>query len=398
MSSSVVTRVFSVLALIGVMSLVVFSLAREDAKVIHTFSGIFEFGRGSEAVFVFHSFPADRFNFDFLIERYESSISVKPGCSSRNCEGYALEFRDSSGTSLKRRALRSGTINSTFSTEDGRIGGSAEIYLEGYILNLPDYHSYALLKDGEELTAVKRSAHAPTASISGISKNQIIDGNEAVMFSLSVEDKDGDDLTYQLFKTDEDNNYEQLQLANWSSFISAGTSSAEIKIPNFHFSKTDAARVAVSVSDGTHSVLAETPTFTIGERPPIAQIIKPQESRKHLEITGIEPQLLDAEENTYDATGRLSENGCRTIDRACLLLSGFGRDFDERQLSSNRDAYSWSSNIDGHLGIGSTLRISSHELTLGLHTITFTWTNSQGISATDTVDIFIEQASSATPN
>lgn len=72
------------------------------------------------------------------------------------------------------------------------------------------------------------------------------------------------------------------------------------------------------------------------------------------------------------------------------MLAASGIDPEESSGLSNSN-YSWASNVDGDLGTGRYPAIPVDQLTFGEHTITVTFTNDQGESAVDSVDIIIQE-------
>ncbi len=80
------------------------------------------------------------------------------------------------------------------------------------------------------------------------------------------------------------------------------------------------------------------------------------------------------------------------LDTELLSLEGSASDPDGEIVSME-----WSSDIDGELGTGATLEISAGELALGDHTITFTATDNDGATGSDSVDLTIEEKNNESP-
>ena len=73
-------------------------------------------------------------------------------------------------------------------------------------------------------------------------------------------------------------------------------------------------------------------------------------------------------------------------DRPKVVLEGAGMDLENGSLGDS--ALSWVSSIDGALGAGQLLEVS---LSLGVHTITLTATDSGGLTSTASIQITVVQ-------
>jgi len=391
-------------ALLGSISLAAISIVHEEAKSIHIISGTLIpqhdgdiFDADGETILLesvdfsvsglsFHAVPWNRFTLPRPIrdapslERYQLRDSSEPECFyvKISCSGFFLELRDSSGAALGRVALQ--TLSRMVGYEvmfagvpllsSARVGAWSVVmdqtYFEGYIFDPPDYASYAIFRNGVELAVVERSAHAPVAAIAGISKGQAFEENDYIELSLSAWDADGDNLVYDIFLTEEADDYGVFNTTMTRDVVP----SEKVRIPSSEFMTTDTARIGISVSDGTRSAFVETPVFSLADRPPKVQIISPAQNEKPAYLTCPGSSTSDS----FD----------------CIVFGASGKDPDDNSGLSN-SSYSWASNIDGHLGTSRSLRIPINQISYGEHTITVTFTNDQGESATDSVDIVIDQ-------
>jgi hypothetical protein len=116
---------------------------------------------------------------------------------------------------------------------------------------------------------------------------------------------------------------------------------------------TDDAAVFVQLSDGIHTVEAQSGRFRVAVKPPFVHIMTPA------------------------ADGALVHGMPATLS---------GRGFD-RQERLPDDAFHWTSSKDGALGTGLSLTTSS--LSLGVHTITLRVTNHSGLPGRDSVRIHV---------
>jgi len=112
------------------------------------------------------------------------------------------------------------------------------------------------------------------------------------------------------------------------------------------------------VSDGTRSAFVETPVFRVANHAPEVRIDSPS------------PGVVLSESQGF-------------------LLKASGYDEEDGSLGFN--AFSWSSSVDGSLGVGAHVVLSALQLTPGAHTITVTATDSSGLTSTATVSITISR-------
>jgi hypothetical protein len=114
------------------------------------------------------------------------------------------------------------------------------------------------------------------------------------------------------------------------------------------------ARVRVSVTDGANTSTSTSGLFTVGKKPPAANIVSP-------------------------ATGLTFEKG------QLVWLQGTALDPEQGYLPSG--SLAWSSNLDGALGAGDELHVT--DLSLGTHTITLTATDADSNQSSDTITVTI---------
>jgi len=218
------------------------------------------------------------------------------------------------------------------------------------VFDPPDYASFAIKQGGRELLVVQRSANAPVVSVSGVSANQLFSQTDTINLSWVGTDQDGDSLTYRVYySVDGGSSYEpySLETTDISKAVLAG------RLPG-----SDSARFGVSVSDGTRSAFVETPVFRVANHAPEVRIDSPSSGVVFAENQG-------------------------------FLLKAAGYDEEDGSLGFN--AFSWSSSVDGSLGVGAHVVLSASQLTPGAHTITVTATDSSGLTSTATVSITISR-------
>lgn len=267
----------------------------------------------------------------------------------RNYSGdYTLDFRDATGSTVRSVSFQSFKPRRTISLGSD-LASSQKAYFAFQVQNPPEYDELVFLLEGEEIASFKASSNSPSVSIlSGPSSGQNIGSDSFLNLSWASDDADGDDLVHNVYySVDGGLNYELLRLR---------TEETSLSIDAENLKGSDHARISISVSDGIRSSFVETPIFSVEKHRPEVYI---ETSNSDHEFTMPETVLLQAWGSDKDDNGQLS--------------------------------YSWQSNIDGDLGNGDTLSLPSENFATGSHIITVTVTDSDGMSATTSVDIQINQ-------
>ena len=262
---------------------------------------------------------------------------------------YVLELRDASGAAI--RSVRFGAYEAmAVVSSDGNALPREERRASFAVVvsDPPVYESFAVMKDGVEVGSASRSQNAPSISVSGPSSGDVFSNDGTVSVSWVGSDADGDDLVYRVYySTDGGSTYRILSL-----MTEAASKSFSARL----LEGSSRARIGVSVSDGTRSVFAETPVFSVAGHAPEVWIESPAVGAVFAEEQG-------------------------------FVLDASGYDIEDGLLAAS--ALSWASSIDGNLGTGKFVVLSASDLTLGSHTITLTATDSDQMTATASVDITI---------
>lgn len=267
-----------------------------------------------------------------------------------NYEGnYALEFRDDADRTVRSVSFQTFMPREGIAFSNGDLQSGREAYFAFQVENPPEYDELVFLLKGEEVASFMASLNSPSVSIlSGPNSGQNISSDSFLNLSWASDDADDDDLVHNVYySVDGGLNYELLRLR---------TEETSLSIDAGNLKGSDHARIGISVSDGIRSSFVETPIFSVEKHRP--EVYIGTSSSDH-EFTMPETVLLQAWGSDKDDNGPLS--------------------------------YSWQSNIDGDLGNGDTLSLPSGNFASGSHTITVTVTDSDGMSATTSVDIQINQ-------
>ena len=194
--------------------------------------------------------------------------------------------------------------------------------------------------------SVTAGPNPPSVTLLSPNGGEVLD-QPTVAVSWTAEDPDGDPLTFALQYSKDDG-------ATWE-LVAQNLEGSSVEIDSLNVSRTDAGRFRVLANDGIHTGSDESDgTFTVPNRIPSARIVQP--------------------------------DGDVTIARdQTLALEGDATDADTGSLTD--DQLEWRSSLDGVLGNGFTLDVTS--LSLGTHTITFRADDGAGGIATDSVRVSV---------
>lgn len=199
------------------------------------------------------------------------------------------------------------------------------------------------------LKTVTAGAALPTVTLLSPNGGGTLTG-DPVAVSWQASDPDGDPLNFSVQYTSDDG-------ATWQ-IVSQDVTESSVLIPRTNLAAGSAARFRVWASDGIHTTGdASDATFIVPNLPPSVAIWQPVDGAVY--VAG---QTIGLAADAYD------------VDEGNL---------DDVQVQ-------WRSNLDGLLGSGAELPIAG--LTIGVHTITLTATDTQGgvASAKITVTVLPE--------
>ena len=271
-----------------------------------------------------------------------------------------LEFSDAEGQVLRTVPVETAR---RFGSEHPRLESEyfGPFTFRSEFLNEPsandisqEYHTIGLLDYSQPasprlIDSISRSDNMPTAAIVQPTSGQSLTGN-TLLLEWNASDADGDKLTYRTWYSA--NNGAAYQLLDYN----LDSTSRELSRLDGFFEQfeSNAARLGVSVSDGAQSVFIESDTFCVPR---------------------IVPQFHELDVDTPEM--QLS----RVINRDQTIVLSVTGDATEAN-EDNSILLEWHSDIDGYLGIGSSLFLSPVTLRSGIHTITAIGQTSAGTEVT----------------
>lgn len=257
---------------------------------------------------------------------------------------YSIEVRSTTGTTLFVRRF-------TPSASEARVSGQREVEGPPYFSELIPVQSGAatiVVLDSANTTigSLTLQGAAPQVTLVFPVGGEQLSGVQTLRWSVT--DSDSTDHSYWV-QYSPDGGADQ----RWRS-IASGIESNQLVVNFDQLPGGDTARVRVIASDGVNSGNAASNTFTVPMKPPVAEVIEP------------------GDDSAYQP-GDL------------VWLQGYGFDIDSDGLDES--AIRWVSNIDGDLGTGADLPVTS--LSSGVHIITLV-VESDGAQASDTVRVVID--------
>lgn len=259
---------------------------------------------------------------------------------------YAIVLRDTGGGELARYPFTPDESIVDPPGDQSQAPPEARLLLVNEVVPYVDGTTRVDIEGPGIMHSVNAGPNPPSVTLLTPNGGEVLD-QPTVTVSWSAEDPDGDPLTFALQYSKDDG-------ATWE-LVAQNLEGSSVEIDSLNVSRTEAGRFRVLANDGIHtgSDGSDAP-FTVPNRLPSARIVQPDG-----DVTIARDQTLALEGDATDAdTGSLAEN----------------------QLE-------WRSNLDGVLGNGFTLDVTS--LSLGTHTITFRVDDGAGGIATDSVHVSV---------
>lgn len=205
----------------------------------------------------------------------------------------------------------------------------------------------SLSHGGESLDSIAISENAPAVEVTSPSTSGEMSGVVSVEWNAS--DADGDDLSYALHYSHD----------GVVTPVGLGITDTSFEVDLDELPGGDDVFFTVMATDNTgNTTSADSVHFAVENQAPTAQII--------------------GAESEFGGPVNMAIDGA-------IALTGTGSDPEDGRLPQS--AYSWTSSIDGHLADAPALLVSG--LTPGLHTITLEVTDSDGLTDSDSIKVFV---------
>ena len=237
------------------------------------------------------------------------------------------------------------------------------------------YHSdtarIVLLRDSVELASRAVSPHAPSVHLISPNGGETITDTLTIQWEAEDEDDVEDDVELILYtvqySSDQGETWKTLTTDQVTTTFTLETETQPTTTLTLHRHMTltleadglpgsqGQALIRVIGTDGVNTAIDQSDyPFTLEAHPPLVYIVEPADG------VLIEPDSM-------------------------IFLSAFSIDAEDGPLAN--DAYVWTSDRDGYLGTGDEILVS--DLSRGWHQISVIGTDSDGSSATDTIQVFV---------
>ena len=245
-------------------------------------------------------------------------------------------------------------IYSTSFRPEPSLPGSGPLKTGSFILDAPaspEYRRAEVLRDGAVLASRNRSRNAPVVSNLSPAGGENIQTPD-LLIQWAGTDQDGDSLSYDVQLSTDGG-------VSWSTLVADWTETS-FTVPVANLEGTRLAKVRVIASDGFNVTSLQSPgSFTLPNQPPTIRILSPRQNQ-----------------SVYR-----SQN---------FSLQAFASDLQDGRLTASN--VTWHSSLDGLLGAGAVLDLDVALLTVGVHQITATASNSVGQASSETRVLAVEQS------
>ncbi|HET8944066.1 MAG TPA: hypothetical protein VFO59_04730, partial [Dehalococcoidia bacterium] len=205
--------------------------------------------------------------------------------------------------------------------------------------------SVVLLHGPEVLQTVNVSSNAPTVVVTDPSTPEVWSAGTVQNLSWNGNDTDSDPLTYSVFYSDDGVSFE---------ILATGLTGTSYQVDVDSIAGGNTAVLRVVANDGVNTGFGDSAAVSVPNKAPFTAITSPGD-------------------------GALAPLG------GLVVFNGGATDLEDGPIPDG--SLSWSSNVDGLLGTGSSLPVNN--LTAGLHTITLRATDSNAAFTEESVQIVV---------
>jgi len=206
------------------------------------------------------------------------------------------------------------------------------------------------IRRGTEVLAEKTaSANPPTVKLLAPNQSGLLVAGTVIQWEAA--DADGDELSFNLFYSPDDGQ-------SWR-LVEMGLTGNSYELSTLaNLPASEHGRFRIMAHDGFYTAYDDSDvSFSVPNSPPRAIIFQP---------TGMKYQIGET-----------------------VIINGIATDIDDGPIT-NENQFSWTSDIDGYLGIGQEL--FTRKLSQGIHHITLSVVDSKGAKGSATIEIIIESA------
>lgn len=214
-------------------------------------------------------------------------------------------------------------------------------------------HSIEALWLGASQAIIAASPGIPEVTIVEPAVGAVL-GEDSIVLTWTGTDADGDTLSYLV-------QYSPDGGATWRSLV-ADYSGNSVELAHDQFVASDNGQIRVTVSDGFNTASTVRSGFSVSNNAPATYINNPEQGRLY-------------------------------VGTDIIMFQAVALDTEEGNLTG--DALVWSSDLDGPLGTGALLELAGSTLSEGVHLITATGTDADGLLGSAQVEIQIAHESPA---